>query len=126
MHTKKILTNLIIFLGIPTMITIAMYLINFKLFSNRSFSPTEPLFIEGILFLLLGALLFLGRGGINLWTAKAAILAAATKAISKKDTIGPNEIMKKDRWKAEGFPRLALILIISGALMLIAYFLTLK
>jgi len=101
-------------------VTIVTYAINLQLFSSNS-----ALFIEGIVSILAGILFLLGSGGINLWSQKAAILAAATEAISGKEQPKPSEIYKLDRWKPRGFTRLGLILIIAGILMLVLYFITL-
>jgi len=107
-------------------ITIAFYFVNLWLLSfQRYLSPTDAFFIEGLFFLVLGFLLLLGRGGINLWSLRAAILSALAGAVYGKDTVGPNEIFRRDRWKPEGFTRLALILILTGVFMLLFYFLTL-
>jgi hypothetical protein len=126
MKTGKILLNLATFSGISILIAICFYFVNVRFFSSiKYFSSTDAFFIEGMILLLCGILLLLGRGGINLWSQKAAILSALAGAVYDEDTIGPNEILRKDRWKPEGFTRLALILILAGVFMLIIYFLAL-
>jgi hypothetical protein len=65
----------------------------------------------------------LGRGGLNLWSVRAAILAATASAVSDSDTVGPEEIMRRDAWRARGFARFGLILVLAGVFMLAAYFL---
>lgn len=126
MKSKNILLNVVMFSSISTLVTIATYFVNTWLFSSsKYFSPTDAFFIEGVIFLLLGFLLLLGRGGINLWSQKAAILSALAEAVYKKDTVGPAETFRKDRWKPKGFVRVALILIFAGVFMILSYFLTL-
>jgi hypothetical protein len=105
-------------------ITIAFYFVNLWLFSsNEPPSPTDAFFVEGILFILIGLLFLFGRRGINLWTLKAAILSAS--AVYDEDTVSPDEIMMEEKWKQVGFARLAVLLILTGFLMILAYFLTL-
>lgn len=112
--------------GISFLITIIAYSVNLTVFSsNPNFSPTDILFIEGMCFLILGVLLLLGRGGINLWSQKAAILFSLADALFNEDTPGPRETLRRDAWKAKGFTRIALILIIAGVFMLVIYFLNL-
>jgi len=114
------------FLLVPVLIAIATYFVNVLLFSSsRYFSPTDAFFVEGIIFLMSGLLLLLGRGGINLWSLKAAILSALAEAIFKEDTDGPSETFRKDKWKPKGFVRVALILISTGFFMILLYFTTL-
>jgi len=126
MKSGKVLLNLLMLSFVSIIITVGFYFVNVWLFStNRFFSPTDAFFIEGLLFLIVGFSLLIGRGGINLWSQKAAILSAIAGAVYDKDTVGPNEIFRRDRWKPEGFTRLALILIITGAFMVLLYFLTL-
>lgn len=132
MKSRNILLNIIVFSSISLLITIVTYFVNIWLFSSSEylreythFSPTGILFLEGIVFLMAGVLLLLGRGGINLWSQKAAILSALAGALYGEDTVGPDESLRKDKWKPEGFIRLALILILTGVLMILGYFLTL-
>ena len=114
------------FSSISLLITIATYLVNIGLFSSiEYFSPTDAFFFEGIIFLLSGLLLLLGRGGINLWSQKAAILSALAEAVYDEDTVGPDEMFRRDSWKPRGFIRIALILILAGVFMILIYFLTL-
>jgi len=120
MKYKSILRNIAAFSSISALITAATYFVNAWLLSgNKQFSPTEALFVEGIVFVLAGLLLLLGRGGINLASQKAAVLATLT------GTGSPSEIFRRDKWKPQGFIRSALILIVAGVLTLLTYFLTL-
>jgi hypothetical protein len=126
MNIRSILLNTAMFSGISVLMVMAVYLVDvWLLSSNANLSPTEALFIEGIIFVIIGLLLLLGRGGISRTSRSAAILTASAGAVSGRDTIGPNEIFRRDAWKAEGFTRTALILTLSGVFMILLYFLTL-
>ena len=125
MKSRKILVNMVIFSCIALLITIAAYFLNTWLLSFSNLSPTDALFLEGLLFIIAGLLLLLGRGGINLWSYRAAILSALAGAIYDEDTVGPAEIYRRDVWKPKGFIRIALILILAGVFMILTYFLTL-
>jgi len=132
---SKASVNLMFLSCISVVITVAFYFVNVWLLSDvgllkfsiirRIYSPTDFLFFEGIVFLILGALFLLGRGGINLWSVKAAILSALAETVYHKDTIGPDEEFRRDRWKPGGFTRFALILILAGVFMILVYFLAL-
>ena len=125
MKLGKALLNLAVFSCISMIITVVFYFVNVQLFTTPMLSPVDAMFIEGMLFLIIGFLFLLGRGGINVWSQRAAILSALTEAISGKDMLGPDETLEKDRWKPKGFTRLALILILTGVFMILAYFITL-
>jgi len=126
MRLVSLLLNVATFSGISAIITLTIYFVNvWLLSSNKHLSPTDALFFEGILFIIVGFLLFLGRGGINRLSQRAAILSAAADALYKKGTIGPSEMYRRDKWKPEGFIRIALILMLTGVFMLLVYFLTL-
>jgi len=124
MKSEKVLLSLLMLSCVSIMITIAFYFVNLWLFSSvRYFSPTDAFFIEGVLFLIVGFYLLLGRGGISIWSVRAAILSALAGAVFDQGTVGPDEMLKRDRWKPEGFVRLALILILAGVFMILIYFL---
>ena len=124
MGVRQIATGLLFLVGIAVIIIAIAYFVNIWLFSNVKYiTPLEAFFVEGVFLLIFGILLLLGRGGINVWTLKAAILAAAAEAVYGQDTVGPNEAMRRDRWKPQGYTRFALLLLITGFLMLAAYFL---
>ncbi len=126
MKKRYVLLNVAAYTSISAVIVIAVYLVNiYFLSSNMLISPTDAFFIEGVISLLFGFLLLLGRGGTNLWSKKAAILSSAAEAVTGEKTVGPREIMRRDAWKAKGFVRTGLILVITGVLMLAIYFLTL-
>jgi hypothetical protein len=126
MKNAYTLLNLVVLSGISALITSIIYLADFLLLStNEYFSPTDAMFIEGILCIVAGLLLLLGRGGIDLWSQRAAILSALAEAIYHRDTVGPSEELRRDKWKPQGFIRLALILILAGVIMILIYFLAL-
>lgn len=125
MKKGNVLLNIVMFSGISLLITMAVYFANRWFFSSSEyFSPTDVFFIEGIVFLIAGVLLLLGRGGVNLWSQKAAILSALAGAVYGGDTVGPAETLRKDVWRPKGFVRIALILILAGVFMILIYFLT--
>lgn len=126
MKKKHILSNVAGIAGVSSLIVVMAYFVNVLLFSsNEIVSPTDAMFIEGVGFLLIGSLLLLGRGGINLWSKKAAILSATAEAVYGAETVGPAETMRKDAWKSKGFVRAGLILVLTGVFMFAVYFLTL-
>ena len=79
---------------------------------------------EGIFCMVFSILLALGRGGIDAYTARSAATVAATDAIYDKE-YKVSEVFRKDKWKPEGFPKAALVLLIVGIMFLLIYFLTL-
>lgn len=124
MNVRQIASGLPFLVGVAVIIIVVAYFVNIWLFSNmRYITPHEAFFVEGVFLLIFGVLFLLGRGGINVSTLKAAILAAAAEATYGHDTVGPNEAMRRDRWKPQGYTRFALLLLITGFLMLAAYFL---
>ncbi len=123
---KTYLWHFAILVSVSLMLTAIVYFINYTLlFSTAYVSSTDMLFVEGILFIILGILLILGSGGINLWSVKAAILGAATEAVYGEGGVTPSELFKRDSWKAKGFPRLGLVLLMAGLFMLVIYFISL-
>jgi len=122
---KSVLQNVTLLIGASLILASATYVINLKLFSLHSrVSSVDTLFLEAIFFISIGALLFLGSGGISRTSQKAAMLASAAKALGK-EVIGPSEIFRRDAWKPKGFTRLALTLIMTGIILLIIYFVSL-
>lgn len=104
-------------------IVCATYVVDLWLFaSNPRVSPKDALFLEGIISIPSGFLLFLGSGGITQGTEKAARLAAAADAISG-EAIGPSEVFRRDAWKPGGFARAGLVVMIIGLFLLLIYFL---
>ena len=126
MKLRIILLNVAMLLGISALVALATYSVNLWFLSSyKELSPTDAMFFEGMFSILIGFLLLIGRGGINISSQKAAVLAALAGAVFKQGSMGPSEIMRRDRWKPEGFTRAALILILAGVFMILVYFLTL-
>lgn len=91
-------------------------------------TQNDALFLEGLGLLLLGLLLLLGRGGIDLWSIRAAVLGAAADALYGREgegqkAPGPSEVLRRDMWKPNGFIRFGLILICSGVILILLYLL---
>jgi len=123
--TKFNARNAVILTDTSFIVACAIYIVNLWLFaSNQSISPTDASFLEGILLVVLGALFYLGSGGISRTSHRAAMLSAAASAAGA-EVIGPAEIYRKDAWKPKGFIRLGLILIMTGIILLIIYFVSL-
>jgi len=122
---KDALRNVTLLISASLLFAFATYIFDLWFFSSYPrISPEDASFLEGIIFIILGALLFLGSGGINRGSQRAAMLAAAASAISK-EIIGPSEIFRRDAWKPKGFIRLGLTLIITGIILLVIYFVSL-
>jgi hypothetical protein len=80
-------------------------------------------FFEGVFCVIISLLFALGRGGIDAYTLTSATTKAATDAIYGTE-YGVSGTFRKDRWKPQGFPKAALVLLVSGLVMLVVYFLT--
>jgi hypothetical protein len=122
----KLLSNLLIFLGISALFSVLIYFFDIWLlfagplsYLGSYYSPLDAFFLEGLLLLFLGDLFLLGRGGIDIWTMRAAILSALTGTFYDEDTLSASKVFRKNRWKPEGFTRFALILILTGISILI-------
>lgn len=101
---------------------VTVYLINIVLCQRISYLTINDLvFMEALIFILAGALLFLGSGGLSPTTFRASLLAAAADAIYDED-YSISEMVERDSWKPKGYPRLALVLLISGTALLALYF----
>ncbi|UCD96167.1 MAG: hypothetical protein JSV35_06640 [Candidatus Bathyarchaeota archaeon] len=109
--------------GLISLVTVlAFYLLNLLILQSSSFiSPTEGLFIEGVVLLNLGVGLLLGRGGMSLASLRAALLSAEAEAVCGTDAVGPAELMRRDKWKPKGFHRASRFLLLTGSLLIIAY-----
>ena len=119
---KKALRNIIFLISVSLVLAYATYIVNIWLFSSHPrISPTDASLLEGIIFIIIGALFFLGSGGISRGSQRAAMLAAAASAIGK-EVIGSSEIFRRDSWKPKGFIRFGLILILTGIFLLLIYF----
>ncbi len=126
MKKRCILLNAAVYAGVSLSIVTIVYFVNVLFLSSSGIVlATEALFIEGVLFLIVGLLLLLGRGGVTFSSIRAALLLAATEAVYGTETVGPAEQMRMDSWKSKGFTRAGFILLISGLFMIIVYFLTL-
>jgi len=123
---RRVLLNVTLLISTSLVLAVATYIVNHWLFASfKPISPTDALFLEGIIFIILGALFFLGSGGINRASRGAALLAATAEAIYGEEVVGQAEIFRKDAWKPKGFIRLGLILVITGTILLIMYFVSL-
>lgn len=108
---------------ISLLATVILYFLDIQFFSPQPcVTPTDAAFIEGILLVLSGLLIFLGSAGISPASRQAAMLASAAEAISDKDVIGPSEVFRRDAWKPKGYTRLGLVLVLTGLFLLIIYF----
>lgn len=86
----------------------------------------DALFLEGLALVLLGVLFLLGSGGINMWSIRASVLGSAADAIyggKGHKAPGPSEILKRDLWKASGFVRFGLTLLLAGIVLIVLHFL---
>ena len=100
--------------------------LNFSILPHSIYFRTyDWFFLEGILCFVLSVLFALGRGGIDAYTRRSATIKALADAIYGKD-YEISETFRKDKWRPEGFPNAALVLLIAGIALLIIYFLTLK
>jgi len=124
--SNKIFIRLILLLIIEVFVLIlAFATINiFLLPHSNSIRAYDWFLFEGILCIIISVLLASGRGGINAYTLRSAATVAATDAIYNKD-YEVSTVFRKDKWKPEGFPKAALVLLIAGIAMLVIYFLTL-
>jgi len=118
---KNTLRNIALLVGISLILASVIHIFNLWLFSLKPLiSPIDATFLEGIIFIGLGILFFIGSGGINPDTRKAAMLAALADVLGK-EVIGPSEVYKRDAWKPKGSIRLGLIFIITGITLVILY-----
>ena len=126
MDIKTILLNVAVYSGVSLLVLVAVYLVDLWFLSSYlQLSALETLSMEGVMLIILGLLFLVGTGGINLGSLSAAMISAKAKAIFRGDIAGPDEVLRRDTWKAKGFTRTALILLFSGVLMILVYFLTL-
>lgn len=109
-------------IALSSLIVLIFFAANVSLLSSsKLITPNEALFIEGVISVLVGFLLLLGRGGLNPSNQAGAVLAAAAEAVCGAENVGPAESMRRDAWKSKGFIRAGLVLFVAGLLMLIAY-----
>jgi len=137
MGKTNIVVNMALFLCFACLIVAAVYVSNLW-FPSRyhevwgitlDISVTDLFFLEGVIFILLGLLLFVGSGGINRWTVETMLKSSIADWIygkeRNKNRVKPTELFLADRWKPKGFPRVSLTLLLSGILMVLIYFLRL-
>jgi hypothetical protein len=122
----KILTRtvLLLFLEVGVILLVFAGLNFFVLPRTQDLTAFDWFLFEGILFIIISVLFALGRGGIDAYTLRSAATAAVADAVYGKD-YQVSEVFRKDKWKPEGFPKAALVLLVTGIVMLIIYFLTL-
>lgn len=132
---KIVLRGVAVFVVYVLSVVAIVYALNFwfwayvmpkKYLAEILLTQHDALFLEGTVFLIFGLLLMLGRGGINLWTIKAAILGSAADALYGQEgrkAPGPSEIIQKDMWKPSGFVRFGLVLIFAGIILILLYLL---
>lgn len=126
MKIRVVLLNATVYSGISLLVLGVVYLVDLEFLSSfLHLSPADAMFIEGLIFIIVGLVFLVGKGGISRTSLSAVMMAAKAKAIYGRDIVGPNEIFQQDAWKARGFTRTALILMFSGALMILVYFVTL-
>ncbi len=129
MKNRHVLLNILKYASLSLFITVSAHLANVWLLSSSEhlrdrFSPTDALFIEGVLLAGFGFLLLLGKGGISISHLAAALLSSKAEALGQ-DAPGPHETFRRDRWRPNGFIRAGLILMLAGVFMILVYFATL-
>jgi hypothetical protein len=111
-------------IGASLVLACIIYVFNLWLLSSRPLiSPPDASFFEGLIFIITGALFCIGSGGITRTTQSAARLAAVAGALGD-DVIGPSEVFRRDAWRPKGFVRFGLVLIFTGIMLLIIYFIS--
>lgn len=124
MNKKNAFIATLLNLGAAAILVAVTYLVNLWILSSLLHLPLMGLFfLEGVVALIAGTVLLLGRGGISISSSKAATLSAAAGALYDRDTPSPSQIYKQDAWRARGFIRSGIVVITSGAIMVILYFL---
>jgi len=119
----NVVKQIVALASVSFMVATVFFFLDIQFFPTLPYmKPSDAAFIEGILLILSGLLIFIGSGGIGPTSRKAAMLASATKAISDKEVIGPSEIFRRDSWKPKGYTRLGLVLILTGVFLIIMYF----
>jgi hypothetical protein len=115
----KILLNLTLFICIPIIITAVFYFFDVW-FMPPLLTSAGWLISEGLLFLVLG-ILVLGKRGIDAYARWTAIVFAASRTAHGEDTAqeSPSEIMRRTDGEPQGSKRHALILILTGVIMIL-------
>lgn len=91
---------------------------------NSSIRMFDWFLLEGIFCIIVSILFALGRGGLDAYTLRSAATVAAADALYDEEH-KVSDVFQKDKWKPSGFPKAALVLLVSGAILLLVYFLTL-
>jgi hypothetical protein len=98
---------------------------NIYVLPHNAYVGTYDWFLfEGIFCIITGVIFALGRGGIGPGTLREARIRAALDAVGGTD-YPVSQVFRKDKWKPEGFPKAALVLLTAGVVMVVMYFLTL-
>jgi len=126
----------VVFLAICVFsVVTVVYTLNFFWWNNLapktylariSLTQDDTLFLEGIILIAFGLLLILGRGGINIWSLRVALLSALADFFygrKGRGSLGPSETLRRDSWKPSGFVLPGLILILAGIILVALYFL---
>lgn len=123
---RKLLLHVILFLFLEVVAIVSFFgFVNFFVLPTGVGIRAYDWFLFEALFCIIISVLFaLGRGGINAYTLRSATTAAATDAIYGTE-YSVTETFRKDKWKPQGFPKTALVLLVAGLVMLAVYFLTL-
>lgn len=133
MISKKTVRQLAVLMIISLVLTVVIYNVNFLIFPHPGmssssyvvpFSAIDALFVEGLILVIMAALDFLASG-ISYGSRQAAGTVAVAKDIFENTfEVGPSEVLKKNIWKKLGLMSVGSVAIITGAFLLIAYFLS--
>jgi len=123
---KKMFARLILLLTIEVSVLVSVFAaLNFFVLPHSSYFRAYDWFLfEGALCIIISVLFALGRGGIDAYTLGSAVTSAVADAIYDKE-FKVSDVFRRDKWKPQGFPKAALVLLITGIIILIIYFLTL-
>lgn len=125
MVNKALVRSILLLILEVSAVVLALVGISFYILPHNAYVRVyDWFFFEGIFCLIFGVLFALGRGGIDRYTLGSATTRAATDAIYGTD-YGVSAAFRKDKWKPKGLPKAALVLLVSGLVMLIIYFLSL-
>ena len=135
MINKKIVRQLSVLTIISLILTAIIYNINFLILPHpgmngsgyvKPFSAIDALFVEGIVLVIMGALDFLASG-ISYGSRQATGTVAVAKDIFENTVeVGPSEMLRKNTWKKLGLMSVGSVAIITGAFLLLIYFLSLR
>jgi hypothetical protein len=105
-------------------VVIIFYTLNFIIvtYFSLTISIHDLAFIEGIFFILLGISFLLGSGGLSPATLKELFFASAADVVTD-ESYAPSDILRREVWKTRGKQKLGLILVFSGIILIVLYFL---